>query len=77
MPVVKATIEQAIKGSINNNPGGEDGINTFAADLAKIIYDAIQTGTVTILNTELVTKVVSTAPGSPVVCTVPLTGSIQ
>jgi len=81
MAIVKATIKSAILASINANGSdneltAEQSIDKFADDLAGIIKDAITSGSVSILPTELTTKVVSSAPGSPVVCTLNLSGSI-
>jgi len=79
MAVVQATIKAAILASINGNGGSltpEQSINKFADDLATIIKNAIESGEVSVLNTELTAKVVCAAPGSPVVCTTPLLGSI-
>lgn len=82
MAVSKVAIKTAILASINGNGAeneltAEQSIDKFADDLAQIIKDAINSGTVSIPFTELTTKVQSAAPGSPVVCIQNLTGSIE
>lgn len=82
MAVDKSTIKTSILNSINGNGKDNDltpeqSIDKFAGDLAQIIKDAITSGDVKIIPTELTTKVTCASPGSPVVCTQNLAGTIS
>lgn len=60
MAIVESTIEAQILAAIEaNNKEGEEGKKQFASDMAKIIADAIKSGTVTV------------APGIVVQVTIP------
>lgn len=81
MAVVQSTIKSAILSSINsngkdNNLTKDQSIDKFADDLVTIIKNAILSGDIKILPTELTTKVSSVTSGGPVVCTTNLNGSI-
>jgi hypothetical protein len=84
MALSQSVIQAAILASINNNGSnatppldGPDSINKFASDLATIIVNAIESAVVTIPFADVTANVISTSPGSPVVCTTNLTGTLS
>ena len=82
MSVNKDDIKSKLLLSIQNN-GQANGLDSdqsvekFCDDVATIIKDAILSGKVKIEFTELTSKVTSSYPGSPVVCTQEINGSIE